>query len=36
MTAALVAPDTLRIERILPGPIERIWPFLTESDKRKQ
>lgn len=34
--AALVAPDTLRIERTLPGPIERVWSFLTESDKRRQ
>jgi uncharacterized protein YndB with AHSA1/START domain len=27
-------PDTLRIERLLPGPIERVWAYLTESDKR--
>ncbi len=26
--------DTLRIERLLPGPIERVWSYLTESDKR--
>ncbi|HEY5972918.1 MAG TPA: SRPBCC family protein, partial [Pseudoxanthomonas sp.] len=32
--ATLVAPDTIRIERTLPGPIERVWAFLTESDKR--
>jgi len=25
---------TLRIQRILPGPIERVWAYLTESDKR--
>lgn len=30
----LTAPDTLRIERLLPGPIERVWSYLTESDKR--
>ncbi|MDF3013772.1 MAG: ATPase [Cellvibrio sp.] len=30
----LTAPDTLRIERLLPGPIERVWQYLTESDKR--
>jgi uncharacterized protein YndB with AHSA1/START domain len=30
----LTAPDTLRIERILPGPIERVWQYLTDSDKR--
>ena len=27
-------PGTLRIERILPGPIERIWSYLTDSGKR--
>lgn len=27
-------PGTLRIERVLPGPIERVWAYLTESDKR--
>lgn len=25
---------TLRIERSLPGPVERVWSFLTDSDKR--
>jgi uncharacterized protein YndB with AHSA1/START domain len=25
---------TLRIRRLLPGPIERVWAYLTESDKR--
>jgi uncharacterized protein YndB with AHSA1/START domain len=25
---------TLRIRRVLPGPIERVWAYLTESDKR--
>jgi uncharacterized protein YndB with AHSA1/START domain len=28
------ADDTVRFERLLPGPIERVWAFLTESDKR--
>jgi len=30
------APDarTLRFERLLPGPIERVWEYLTDSDKR--
>jgi uncharacterized protein YndB with AHSA1/START domain len=27
-------PRTVRMERVLPGPIERVWAFLTESDKR--
>jgi uncharacterized protein YndB with AHSA1/START domain len=30
----LIAPDTVRFERTLPGPIERVWGFLIESDKR--
>ncbi|MET0754711.1 MAG: SRPBCC family protein [Pseudoxanthomonas sp.] len=34
--ATVVAPHTVRIERTLPGPIERVWAFLTESDKRRQ
>lgn len=31
----LVTPDTLRIEREVRGPVERVWAFLTEPDKRK-
>jgi uncharacterized protein YndB with AHSA1/START domain len=31
---AATAPDTVRIERLLPGPIERVWSYLTESEKR--
>lgn len=27
-------PDTLRLERILPGPIDRVWTYLTDSSKR--
>lgn len=30
----VTAPGTLRIERLLPGPIERIWSYLTDSEKR--
>jgi uncharacterized protein YndB with AHSA1/START domain len=26
---------TVRLERMLPGPIERVWAYLTESEKRK-
>jgi len=29
-----IAPDTVRIERRLPGPIERVWSYLTDSEKR--
>jgi uncharacterized protein YndB with AHSA1/START domain len=25
---------TVRLERMLPGPIERVWAYLTESEKR--
>ena len=25
---------TLTVERTLPGPIERVWAYLTEPDKR--
>lgn len=32
----IIEPATLRIERMLPGPIERVWVYLTESDKRRQ
>ncbi len=31
----LIEPATLKIERLLPGPIERVWAYLTESDKRR-
>lgn len=27
-------PRTVRLQRVLPGPIERVWAFLTESEKR--
>jgi len=32
----LTEPATLTIQRLLPGPIERIWAYLTESDLRRQ
>jgi uncharacterized protein YndB with AHSA1/START domain len=32
--ATLISPSTVRFERLLPGPIERVWAYLTESDKR--
>lgn len=31
---AVIAPATFRIERLLPGPIERVWAYCTESEKR--
>lgn len=33
---ALIAPDTLRIERILPGPADRVWSYLVEGEKRRK
>ncbi|WP_257668015.1 SRPBCC family protein [Parapedobacter tibetensis] len=32
----IIAPGTLRFRRVLPGPIERVWEYLTESEKRGQ
>lgn len=31
----IVAAGTLRLERELPGPIERVWAYLTEPEKRR-
>lgn len=33
---SLTEPETLTIQRLLPGPIERVWAYLTQSDLRKQ
>jgi uncharacterized protein YndB with AHSA1/START domain len=44
-TASLSAPDaygvltepaTLTIQRLLPGPVERVWDYLTQSELRRQ
>ncbi|MGO4527119.1 SRPBCC family protein [Microvirga sp. 2MCAF35] len=32
----LSEPATLTIQRLLPGPVERIWAYLTDSDLRRQ
>ena len=32
----LTEPATLTIQRLLPGPIERVWAYLTQSDLRRQ
>ena len=34
LPSVLVEPGTVRLERLLPGPVERAWSYLTESDKR--
>ena len=33
-TSTLIEPGTVKLERLLPGPVERAWAYLTESDKR--
>jgi uncharacterized protein YndB with AHSA1/START domain len=30
----VTAPGTVRIERLLPGPLQRVWTYLTDSQKR--
>lgn len=32
--STFIAPATVRTERLLPGPVERVWAYLTESKKR--
>lgn len=32
----LTAPETLTLERVLPGPIERVWRYLSDSELRGQ
>ena len=32
----LIKPATLKIQRLLPGPIERIWAYLTQGELRRQ
>ena len=32
----LFEPTTLKIQRLLPGPIERIWAYLTDSELRRK
>jgi len=32
----ITEPATLTIQRFLPGPIERVWAYLAESDLRRQ
>jgi uncharacterized protein YndB with AHSA1/START domain len=32
----LIEPATLKLDRVLPGPIERVWSYLTQSDLRRQ
>ena len=32
----LLDESTVRFERLLPGPIERVWSYIVESDKRRK
>lgn len=32
----LTDPTTLRIERLLPGPADRVWDYLTQSELRRK
>ena len=32
----IIDTQTVRFERLLPGPIERVWAYLTESEKRRK
>jgi uncharacterized protein YndB with AHSA1/START domain len=32
----LTEPTTLKIQRLLPGPVERVWAYLTDGDLRRQ
>ncbi len=32
----LVEPATLKIQRLLPGPIERVWDYLTKTELRRR
>ena len=32
----VTAPQTVRIERTLPGPVERVWSYLTDSGMRRK
>jgi uncharacterized protein YndB with AHSA1/START domain len=34
--AVAAGQDAVRIERLLPGPIERVWSYLTESELRRK
>lgn len=34
--AKVITPNTVRLERVLPGPIERVWAYLVEPEKRAQ
>jgi len=32
--STLVEPGTVRLERLLPGPVERVWAYIVDGEKR--
>jgi len=36
LPVTVVEPGTVKVERLLSGPVERVWAYLVESDKRAQ
>jgi len=34
LPVTVIEPGTVKLQRLLPGPIERVWAYITESDKR--
>jgi uncharacterized protein YndB with AHSA1/START domain len=32
----LIEPTVLKLERLLPGPVERVWRYITDNDLRRQ
>lgn len=32
----LTEPTTLKIQRLLPGPLERVWSYLTDGELRRK
>ncbi len=34
LPSTFIEPGTVKLERLLPGPVERVWAYITESDKR--
>lgn len=32
----LIEPSVLKLERVLPGPVERVWEYLTKGELRRQ
>lgn len=33
---SLIEPTTLKIQRLLPGPIERVWAYVTDGELRRK